>query len=232
MTEFFSTLPRNIIGCFKGWNIFYHLAAIVLTLILVTSGFDWVYFRSTRSPELRTTMFPAVIVGQAAPMMLPLFLLLIGVVLENAKTIRAACAIGQAAFIGWFIASCYKAITGRNGLPHGIGTDTSRVFRFGLLRHGIFWGWPSSHTAVAFAMAATVLALFPGKRWFGAAAILYAFYIGVGVSMTIHWFSDFVAGALIGTAIGTTVGKCFSSCPIRAPLPNSRNDIQNNPPGA
>jgi membrane-associated phospholipid phosphatase len=210
MNWFFSTLPRNIIGCFKGWNILYHLAAIVLTVILVTSGFDWAYFRSTRSPELRAWMFPAVIIGQGVPMLLPLFLLLIGVVLENAKTIRAAWAIGQAAFIGWFISSCYKALTGRDPLPHGIGNDTSRVFRFGLLRHGIFWGWPSSHTAVAFAMAVTALALLPGKRWLGAFALLYALYIGVGVSMTIHWFSDFVAGVLVGTAVGTTIGKSVS----------------------
>jgi F0F1-type ATP synthase assembly protein I len=53
--------------------------------------------------------------------------------------------------------------------------------------------------------------LFPQKWWLRVAAVLYALYIGVGVSMTIHWFSDFVAGTLIGTAIGTTIGKSFSS---------------------
>jgi membrane-associated phospholipid phosphatase len=228
MNWFLSTLPRNVIGCFKGWNILYHLAAIVLTLILVTSGFDWTYFRSTRSPELKIWMFPAVIIGQGLPIMLPLFLIMNGIVLENAKAIRTAFAIGQAAFIGWFISSCYKALTGRDPLPHGIGTDTSRVFRFGLLRHGIFWGWPSSHTAVAFAMAVTVLGLFPRNRWLGIAAILYALYIGVGVSMTIHWFSDFVAGVLIGTAVGSTAGKSS----IRSPLPGLENDIRNSQPGA
>ncbi|HEX3628519.1 MAG TPA: phosphatase PAP2 family protein [Verrucomicrobiae bacterium] len=211
MHRFFSTLPRNVIGCFKSWNILAHLVAIALTLILVTSGFDWVYFRSTRNPELRAWMFPAVIIGQGVPMILPLLLLLIGIAFENAKTIRAAWGIGQAAFIGWFISSCYKALTGRDPLPHGIGHDTSRVFRFGLLRHGIFWGWPSSHTAVAFAMAVTVLVMFRQQRLLCAVVALYALYIGVGVSMTIHWFSDFIAGALIGTAIGLTAGKSFST---------------------
>ena len=210
MTQFLSTLPRNVIACFKGWNILYHLAAIALTLILVTSGIDWAYFRSTRSPELRAWMFPAVIIGQGVPMMLPLFLLLIGIVLENAKAIRAAWALGQAVFIGWFISSCYKALTGRDPLPHGIGNDTSRVFRFGFLRDGIFWGWPSSHTAVAFAMAVTALALLPRKWWLWAITLLYALYIGAGVSMTIHWFSDFVAGVFVGTVIGTTIGKSLS----------------------
>ena len=41
------------------------------------------------------------------------------------------------------------------------------------------------------------------------AVIAYAFYIGISVSMTIHWFSDFAAGAIIGTVIGITVGKSF-----------------------
>jgi membrane-associated phospholipid phosphatase len=40
-------------------------------------------------------------------------------------------------------------------------------------------------------------------------AITYALYIGLGVSMTIHWFSDFAAGAIIGSAIGAVVGKSF-----------------------
>lgn len=209
--RFLSTLPRNIIGSFKSWNIIAHIAAAVLTLVLVTSGFDWIYFCSTRSHELRLWMFPAVIVGQRVPMVLPLLLLLTGILLEHAKTIRTAFAIGQAALIGWFISSCYKAVTGRDPLPRGIGIDTSRVFRFGFLRHGIFWGWPSSHTAVAFAMAVTLFTLFPQKRWVGIAAVIYALYIGVGVSMTIHWFSDFTAGALIGTVIGITVGKSFQA---------------------
>jgi hypothetical protein len=38
--QFFSTLPRNVIGCFKGRMIFWQLLAILLTVILVTSGFD------------------------------------------------------------------------------------------------------------------------------------------------------------------------------------------------
>ena len=210
LNRFLSTLPRNIIGSFEGWKIIVHIAAAVLTLILVTSGFDWFYFQSTRSPELRLWMFPAVIIGQRVPMVLPLLLLLAGMLLKNAKTVQAACAIGQAALTGWFISSCYKAVTGRDALPHTTRTDTSHIFRFGFFRHGIFWGWPSSHTAVAFAMAVTLFILLPRKKWLGIAAIIYALYIGVGVSMTIHWFSDFAAGVLIGTVIGLTVGKSFA----------------------
>jgi len=84
------------------------------------------------------------------------------------------------------------------------------IFKFGLLRGGVFWGWPSSHTTIAFAMAVTVFRLFPKQRWLGYLAISYASYIGFGVSTTIHWFSDFIAGALIGTVVGMTVGDSFS----------------------
>ena len=58
-------------------------------------------------------------------------------------------------------------------------------------------------------MAVTLFRLFPTHRWLGSVAITYALYIGIGVSMTIHWFSDFTAGAIIGTAIGAVVGKSF-----------------------
>ena len=41
-------------------------------------------------------------------------------------------------------------------------------------------------------------------------ALAYAFYIGIGVSVTsIHWFSEFVAGATIGSVIGVVVGKSY-----------------------
>jgi len=110
------------------------------------------------------------------------------------------------------VADCpaaYKAITGRAHPLRGVSTDLTHVFRFGLLRGGVFWGWPSSHTTIAFAMAVTIFMLFPKQRSLGHVAIIYALYVGIGVSMTIHWFSDFVAGAIIGTVIGVVVGRSF-----------------------
>ena len=154
-------------------------------------------------------MFPAVIIGGLLPIYLPLFLLLVGYIIENARTTLTGWAIGQAELLGAFIAAAYKAVTGRVHPARFIDGDISHVFRFGWLRGGVFWGWPSSHTTIAFAMAVTVFMLCPKQRWLGLVAILYAFYVGIGVSMTIHWFSDFVAGAVIGSVIGAVVGKSF-----------------------
>ena len=125
-------------------------------------------------------------------------------------------AIGQAAFIGWFVSAIYKFFTGRVHPAHMVGDDISREFRFGFYRGGVFWGWPSSHTTVAFAMAVTIVMLFPKQRLLQLLALAYALYIGISVSMTIHWFSDFAAGAIIGSVVGVVVGRNFYKAGCRA----------------
>jgi membrane-associated phospholipid phosphatase len=209
MKQFFLSLPRNIIGCFSGRKLIWHAVAIILTFILVTSGFDWRYFLATRAPVLRSWMFPAVHFGGLLPIVLPLLLLAIGILAGNARIRLTGWAVGQAELIGALIAAIYKAFTGRVHPLHGVSTDLSHIFRFGVLRGGVFWGWPSSHATVAFAMAVTIFTLWPKQRWLGYVAIMYALYVGIGVSMTIHWFSDFLAGAIFGTVIGMVVGKGF-----------------------
>jgi membrane-associated phospholipid phosphatase len=207
--QFFATLPRNIFACFKGRMILWHVTAILLTVVLVTSGFDWFYFVSTRNPSLRDWLFPAVHIGGLLPISLPLTLIVFGIIARNGRIILTGWAVGQAALIGSLISSAYKAVTGRAHPAHNVGEDISHVFQFGFLRGGVFWGWPSSHTTIAFAMAVTLFQLLPKQRWLGWVAIAYAFYVGIGVSVTIHWFSDFAAGAIIGTVIGTVIGKSF-----------------------
>lgn len=209
MKRFFTTLPHHLLLCVSGRRLIYHFAAILLTVVLVRSGFDWHYYLATRNPSLRAWMWPAAMIGMFLPVWLPLLLLVIGFIAKSSRTALTGWAIGQAEFLGWFISSAYKAFTGRVHPARDAGLDISHVFRFGFLRGGIFWGWPSSHTTIAFAMAATVVALYPRQSWLGLLAVLYAFYIGLGVSMTIHWYSDFVAGAILGSIIGTVVGKGF-----------------------
>lgn len=209
MKQFFSTLPRNIVGCFQGRLILWHLLAIGLTVVLVLSGFDWAYFRGTREIIAHRWWLPALVIGMFLPVLFPLGLILGGWILRRGPLSLIGWAVGQAAFVGWFISAVYKSFTGRSHPTHAVDADISRLFQFGFLRGGVFWGWPSSHTTVAFAMAAALAALFPKQRVVGLVAFAYALYIGISVSMTIHWFSDFAAGAIIGTVVGTVVGKSF-----------------------
>ena len=183
-------------------------------MLMVSSGVDWMYFKATR-PYVHY-LFPAVILGWRVPVVFPISLYIIGFVRKDLRAICGAYSTAQAAIIGLLISSFYKAFTGRPGLRYSARTlvDTSQEFHFGFLKGGVFFGWPSSHTTIAFAMAATIWTLYPSSKAARYGALLYALYIGLGVSITIHWFSDFVAGAIIGTVIGFTVGNVFKKRPL------------------
>lgn len=214
MRNLFHEIFKNVAKIFSGQNLAWHFLAIALTYALVMAGFDWKYFELTRGPELQALLWPAVEVGAFVPMFGILLLLAASWLAEKKKLVFTAFALGQAAALGWLVSEAYKFFTGRPGPPHGIGAniavDTSHIFRFGLGRGGIFFGWPSSHTMIAFAMAAALFVLFPKSKTIKILSAAYAIYIGIGVSATIHWFSDFVAGAIIGMVIGTVVGKSFA----------------------
>lgn len=206
----FYEAPKNLLKVFWGKNLLWHIAAIILTLLCVVSGFDWEYYSVTQIAGLRFVLFPAIILGLVLPVIIPLALLIIGAINKNRQTLNTAFALGQAAILGWLVAAFYKAFTGRPG-PENLKTlgDITRVFRFGFLRGGVFWGWPSSHATVAFAMGVVLITLYPKNKVVRFWALAYSIYIGVAVSMTIHWFSDFAAGAIFGTLVGLAVGQNF-----------------------
>lgn len=213
MKEFFTSIPRVLLKIYSGKNILWQLLAVVLTFIFVISGFDWYYFTSVRNPTLNVLSRPALIGGFLIPILLPLTLVLLSKLHKNKKDFILGWTLGQAAFLGWAISSFYKVFTGRiqPDLIHA-AIDSSRNFQFGFLRHGIFWGWPSSHTTVAFAVAFAYITMLPSHiRLHKIVAFLCALYVGVSVSFAIHWFSEFVAGAIIGTLIGIAVGSEFKN---------------------
>jgi len=210
MLNLFYRLKHNIAECFSPQNLLWHFAAVITTWLIVVSGFDWFYFISVRGNALDNILFPAVVIGGLVPIVLPICIIFIGKMHKNIRTINTGWALGQAALIGWLISSTYKAFTGRFH-PYSFDTsvDISRIFNFGFMREGIFWGWPSSHTTIAFAMAVTLIILYSRNKSFKYLALIYAFYVGLGVSVSIHWFSDFTAGAIIGSVVGIVVGKSF-----------------------
>lgn len=216
MKNLFYKIWKNLAQIFYPKNWIWHVLAIALTYIIVASNFDWTYYLATRSPTLLNFMLPALALGMFFPILLPLFLLIYGKIKKNATLFNAGLGIGQAAILGEIISSAYKAFTGRIppppfSAPYQIATNISHGFQFGFLRGGVFWGWPSSHTTVAFALALAAIMLYKNRKFIVGIALIYAFYIGIAVSMTIHWLSEFVAGAIIGTVIGIVVGKTFSA---------------------
>ena len=213
---FIRSLPGNIVHSFRGRKFFFLLAAIACTFAIVRTGTDWNYLLWVRDPHLNKMFFPAVIVGAFVPISLPLFLVVVGRLFNAERTYIVGWALGQAALIGSITSSVLKAFTGRLQPDlTNLLVDSSHGFQFGFMQHGIFWGWPSSHTTIAFAMAVTLCYLFPRHRHISFYSIIYAFYVGIGVSLSIHWLSEFIAGAFIGTAIGMTVGPFYRKHMLR-----------------
>ena len=212
MRSLFYKFWRNVAGVFRWRYLPLHILAIALTYALVVSGFDWTYFVAFRNSALYPYLFPAAIFGGLLPIIVPLAMVAVGKVRYNLRTVNAGWGMGQAAIVGLFISSAYKFFTGRIQPPRMLTAgmpDVSGGFRFGLFQGGIFWGWPSSHTTVAFAAAVALATLYPENKLVKFLALAVALYIGIGVSVSVHWFSDFIAGVIIGSVIGLVVGRAF-----------------------
>ena len=219
MPELLHRLPRNVIQIFSGHNLLLHGLAIVLTCLIVETGLDWTYYVSTRSELIAHFALPAIMLGTLIPILGTLAILTFGELNKNRSLISIAWALGQSAILGYLVSISYKAFTGRIPPPFrsfrmsaqnlNSLTDSSHGFQFGFLKGGVFWGWPSSHTTVTFAMSVCLITLYPKNKLLVILALVYAFYVGLGVSVSIHWLSEFVAGAIIGSVVGSVVGRSF-----------------------
>lgn len=216
MPTLFFRLPKTLLACFLSASLFIQLLAFLATYIIVTTGLDWQYFLATRGTIARNIFFPAVVIGGVLPLFGLPILLLIAYLKKDRVLQRVTWMLGQAALVGLALSSFYKVFTGRlQPNLHDQLIDISRTFRFGVMRGGAFWGWPSSHTSVAFAMAIALAWTYRTRRLIPVLAMFYACYIGIGVATVgIHWLSEAVAGALIGGVIGLQVGKSFERSPI------------------
>jgi len=241
-------LWKNIVDCFRGRNILYHIAGIFISIVLILSGIDWAYFVFFRDHLfLQVFFFIALPLGGFLPFIIPLYLYRKSLKKKRPEFKNVTIALLQASLIALIIISAYKGITGRPppelienddegrffseifngdddnkssnagnatnstqiGNETGRDEDYSREFRFGLLRGGIFHGWPSGHTTTAFAMVFTLINMYPKHKRIRKYGIIYASYIGIGVSTNVHWLSDSVAAVFVGIVIGTVVGNNF-----------------------
>lgn len=210
--DFFEGTVKNLLGVYTGINLFWHVLAAVLTAILVLSGADWLFFESTRFEFLKPVILIAGIGGFFTPVVIPVGMYAYGEWRRNRHLILMGAAAGQASVLAYFITILYKAFTGRTEpefFTHYITTDYSRDFNFGIIEHGVFWGWPSSHTAVAFAGAVTIT-LMTRNRALRVAVLSGATFIGFGAAVGFHWLSDVVAGVIVGCVVGVVVGQYFA----------------------
>ena len=210
----FYDLDEHFVGSFTHNYGINHILGASGTYGIVRSGIDWKFYTYARDNRaIPYVGFSSVIIGGLVPVGIPVWLYFRGKSQNDNELQITAMALGQAALLGFIISSSYKTVTGRK--PPEVFEDSdhepdfSNDFKFGFMNRGVFDGWPSGHTMSAFAMATTLIELYPENESLKLYAMLYASIIGLGVSTNIHWFSDAVAGALMGYSIGKSVGKGF-----------------------
>lgn len=218
--KFFGDFARIIVRSFAGRNIYVHIFAAFFTAFCVWSGFDWFYFVHIQALNFQFFL-PALILGSLLPIVLPAYLLVsakyssFGLKHEQRELHNAmGRALALAVIAGSAVSSLYKIFTGRvQPNRYDLALDITHRFQFGFWKHGIFWGWPSSHTTIAFAMVFALIPFLQKNRWAGPVifvAIAYAVYVGIGMSTGAHWISDVISGMVIGSVIGISTTQCVS----------------------
>ncbi len=215
----FGNFGNNIINSFKGDNLYLHLAGVASTVLIVTTNTDYYVqhyfneheqFGNAATPLIHYAIyFPFVTFGS---------LFAYGKLNKDDRAVAASFAVAQSSIIALAYNSLLKAITGR---PHPDWQDStdmkglSKTFRFGFLRGGVWWGWPSGHTSSMMAVVSALTNFYPEKTWLKISGYSLVAYMMFSVSSLhrggMHWFSDAVAAAFMSYAIGSTVGKYYRS---------------------
>jgi membrane-associated phospholipid phosphatase len=223
---------NNIVNSFRGNTIYLHLTAVAATAIIVDQGVDYdVEHYFNQHTEYGSLARPVVFTGEYLPFIAGGSLLAYAKLKNDREVLGASFAVLQASLIEFLYNSALKAVTGRPNPDwrHVSDMDSlSRTFRFGFLRGGVFWGWPSGHTAATMAVVSALTSYYPDKTWLKVVGLGLVGYTMFGVSANnrggMHWFSDAVAGALMSYAVGSTVGKYYRnvySGPADASSPQS-----------
>jgi membrane-associated phospholipid phosphatase len=211
-----------------GWNAlhsfaynygFNWIAGGVATVAFIETGLDWKWRNIAYNHNwLSSAGIPFTYIGWVVPFVTPVILNIAGRITHDSKLQIAGLALAQTALLTAVLPSPIKMILGRSkpGIVtksnnHHVRSDRTDDFsgEFDWFNMNFVDGWPSGHTAQAFAAAAVLAELYRESLVLKIAAFSYAALMGAAVSVTTHWASEAVAGALIGYAIGKTVGKSF-----------------------
>src|SRR3989338_10771053 len=101
-------LPERFLAVYRGDSIFYHIAAVVLTYVLVVSGFDWYFFEVTRSPYFYPLTMAAGVGGFFVPVLVPIGMYVAGGIRKNAPPLASATGGAQAGVVAWVVSSFFQ----------------------------------------------------------------------------------------------------------------------------
>jgi len=214
----FTNIGGNAVNSFSGGNLFVLPAAAAVTYLLVMTDADYhvhdYFHRNVATYGKYSTA--ALWGGYIAPLAVGGGMYLWGKATDDRKTLAAGCCALQAAGVAMLAGTVLKAVTGRPGPDPSTYPDmqqASHIFQFGFLRGGLHYGWPSGHLATNSAWIVSLMTFYNKSlpvQVGGVALIAYLFFgVTAHEGATMHWFSDVIAGTIIGCTIGLTVGKHF-----------------------
>ena len=217
--KLFGNIGNNIVNSFKGDNVYLHLAGIASTVLIVTTNTDYyVHNYFYEHENLGNAAMPLIHYAIYIPFVTGGSLYAYGKLNKDDRAVAASFAVFQSSLVALAYNSLLKAITGR---PHPDWQDStdmkslSKTFRFGFLRGGVWWGWPSGHTSSVMAVVSALTNFYSEKTWLKVAGYSLTAYMMLGVSSLhrggMHWFSDAVAATFMSYAIGSTIGKYYRS---------------------
>ncbi len=211
-----SDLGTNSLALFSASRLGWHLSALAFTGAIIQTGLDQrVHNFFATHIGLDSISTPGVYIGYLLPAVLGGGLWVSGLLGHTSELTAVGSAVCQATILAVVYSSFLKAFSGRPApmpLPYP-DKSASAVFRPGFLRGGIHYGWPSGHMLTNTAAVVSLLSFYRGSTPLKVIGIAYLGYMFASVlaheRSSMHWFSDAVAGTLLGYSIGSTIGKSF-----------------------
>ena len=207
-------LGHNMLLSAFGWPLGFHLLGGALTYKFSMENNDLMVARfAARQNELAygIAFTPGMMMGTFFPVLVPGYLYFIS---DNKSLNNTGAVAVQATAVAFLYNNILKAISGRAHPDAEDNTgERSRDFKWGFGRRGVFYGWPSGHSMTNAAMAMSIASYNRDKPLVVAGCTLYMGYIAtsmvLGAKGEAHWFSDAVAGTLMGASIGWYIGSVF-----------------------
>ena len=197
-----------------GWPLGFHMLGGALTYKFSMENNDLMVARfAARQDQFAygIAFTPGMMMGTFFPILVPGYMYFIS---DNRTLNNTGAVAVQATAVAFLYNNILKTISAREHPDAELNSgERSRDFKWGFFRRGVFYGWPSGHSMTNAAMAMSIASYNRDKPLVVAGCALYAGYIAtsmvLGAKGEAHWFSDAVAGTLMGASIGWYIGSVF-----------------------
>jgi membrane-associated phospholipid phosphatase len=219
-------VPWTMVFYNIGWNVLHSftynyglnfIGAGLGTWAFIESDADWKWRNIAYEHEgLYKFGIPALYIGYIVPAVTPVAVYISGLETKDEKLQITGLALVQSLALTLSMQTVFKMITGRPSPGLITAGDEKRFYRqddfsreFDWFNMNFVHGWPSGHSANAFAAAAVITEIYHENIYLKIGLYTYAAFIGFSSLSSFHWASESFAGALIGYAIGKTIGKSY-----------------------